>query len=240
MTRNDWYQVGKYVIGFLVAAYAAVNALHLALPPWLEVVWGALIVVGQQAHASNAFRAEGPIAAQYDPPSTALKVLPLALVLTLCAGAARSADAPPALSLQRLSAGVTMAGALASTPDAHATAAAPSAYVSYSLTSVLSAAASSEYATDSHAWSWRGGLRATVTPPTAHVAAALGVDAVQYGGAHGMPGVQSWSTSLRAAWVALQQRGVDRLYAIASAEYDPGQQRTTYRLGLRLPLVGGK
>lgn len=168
------------------------------------------------------------------------------LVATLLALAspARAQNAPSLLSVDRAQASVTLAWAdTRPTGAPEASALSPALSGTYSVTSALSVAGSGEWDAVTHAITWHGGVRASLTSPNpdTRLHLALGADAVRYDMTHDPLALSagSWSASLHAAWAAVQAHGRNAAWTVASAEWDPGQRRATYRVGLRVPVFNG-
>jgi len=168
----------------------------------------------------------------------------LLAVGALLTSAAHGQTTPPAWSADRLALGVS-AQAIVYSPDdgVETTGFLPQAWVSYSLTSAMSVAASGERDFAHNFTLLRGGVRFALTPATSHTQLALGVDALSYErpGPLVLTENHSWSASIRAAWVAVQSDAHrDLVYLTASGERDVTNSLTTYRVGLRVPLMGGQ
>jgi hypothetical protein len=164
----------------------------------------------------------------------------LGLLLVPSLGLAQST--PPALSWQRVSTGLDARGALIEQGGVEHTAFRPGAYVSYSVTSQMSVAATVERGFSERLTIGHAGLRFLV----AHMGAgqvAAGANLVSYSdeGAVGLLKPTSWSASLHGAYpVSWNGDGSTLLYGTLSAELDPDNEIQTYRIGLRWQAWGGR
>lgn len=153
-----------------------------------------------------------------------------------------SAAQTPALSWHRVSVGADARGALVEHAGTDHTAFRPGAYLSYSVTSALSLAATLER-----------GLKEDITVGHAGVRFLLaqmgmgqvyaGANLVSYSdvGAAGIEKPTSWSASLHGAYpVAWKGDGSTLLFGTLSAETDMENDLQTYRIGLRWQAWGGR
>lgn len=156
------------------------------------------------------------------------------LALPVAAGAA-----PARWSFDRASAGLSATGAIVD-HDGRSSAFLPGAYLSYSLTSQVSAAATVERDFARDLTIGQAGLRFRMWG-NEHGRIFGGVNAVAYGdaGSSTITEPTSWNASIHGAWRMAENEGQTVLWAITSAAYDSENRLTIYRLGLRWQAIGG-
>lgn len=174
------------------------------------------------------------------PPGGTVALLASAAILGLALSTPADA-APGRWSLSRVSGGLSAQGAIVDTPAGRTSAFLPGAALTYTAASNLAVAVTGEYDWVRELALVRGGIRFKLGDfgkGTLHA----GANAVSYSG----PGAETileataWSASLHGDWViARNVNGAAVLYGIASGEYDPENERETYRLGLRWRAFGG-
>lgn len=155
--------------------------------------------------------------------------------------------APARWSLERASLGFAAKAAVFDQAGERTEAFLPDAYLSYSLTSQMSAAATVERDFANSLTIGRAGLRFLVyksESSRAEVAAGGGI--VGYGDAGAahfdLPKPTSWDASLTAAYPVWISNRTDAVLAwgVVGARYDSQNALGTFTLGLRAQLIGGR
>lgn len=165
------------------------------------------------------------------------------LVLVVSSGtlAPPATASPPTWSLHRASLGVHATGAVTNDSDVQSSAFYPGAYLSWSATSGLSLAATYDRDFARHLSIGQAGIRFLLLKSD-RGQVGLGANLVGYGdeGAAGLEEPTSWTASLHGSWSAAKAKnGATLLWGIASASYDPENDRREVRVGLRYQLIGG-
>ena len=166
------------------------------------------------------------------------------LVAFLAVSTLGAAHAAPAQwSLDRASLGVDAKAAILNTPAEQRSIFLPGAYLSYSLTSVLSLAGTVERDFQGHMTLGRAGFRFALARVGDGGRLWGGLNVVGYGdeGAAGIVEPTSWEAVAQAAYpVVWASNGATLAWGLASATFDPENDLTTFRVGLRAQLIGGK
>lgn len=150
--------------------------------------------------------------------------------------------APATWSLERASLGFDGKLLLTDNGSGQVSQFAPGMYVSYSLASNLSLAGTLERSIADHLTIAKAGARVRVLD-TDRGDIAGGVDLVSYSdeGAQDFAKATSYSLGVHGAWDAIRAKnGRTSVWAIASVSYDPDNNLTMYRAGLRWQAIGGK
>lgn len=171
----------------------------------------------------------------------------LGAVLLLTAGCTMKsrADAPPMLSPLRFAGGLTASAVMYHNQvDGARSGFAPDAWLSYSMTPNLSAAASvsDDFGRGLTQYKAGGRMQLYGNQPHDRLHAFLGVDYVRYDGEAASEFAErtSWQSSIRLAWSAVQDKnGRTSVYTVLQNEYDPENQENFLKLGLRLQVFGG-
>lgn len=150
--------------------------------------------------------------------------------------------APGRWSAERLMFAVDGKAAVTDSP-ARSSSFLPGIALSYSLVPSLSIAATAERDFSGALTIGKVGVRfpiARLSDGDGRLAAAVGVVAYGDEGAAGIVDATSWDAGLHGSWALAEDEGVRVLWGIASAVYDSENTRTTYRLGLRYRVMGGR
>ena len=170
-------------------------------------------------------------------------VLGVALSAVLVASLAASAGAAPATwSIARLSLGIDGKAAIVE-GDGHSSHFYPGVYASYGLTSAFSLAGTVERDFPGKLTTARAGLRFVLAEMGNEGRLWGGVNVIGYGdeGAAGIAEATSWEATAQASYPLLwAKNGATWMWGIAAASYDEPNDRTTYRLGLRVQAIGGR
>lgn len=162
------------------------------------------------------------------------------LALSLLLFAAPAMSAPATWSFARASLGVHATGAITNDAGTQTSAFLPGAYLSYSLTSGVSLAGVVDEDFARHLTIGSAGIRFLVMK-SERGQIGLGANLLGYGDARasGIKEPTSWSGSIHGSWAAARSSGRTLLWGIASASYDPENDRKEVRVGLRYQVVGG-
>ncbi len=165
----------------------------------------------------------------------------LALVLVgLCVLSAAASAAPARWSLDRASFGLDAKAAV--TEPEGGSSFLGGAYLSYSLTSQMSVAGTVERDFAGHLTIARAGVRFPIfhlDGGNGRVTAGANLVAYSDDGAAGIVEPTSWDAVVSGSGRRAENEGTTVLWGIASASYDPENDRSTYRLGLRWQALGG-
>ena len=172
-----------------------------------------------------------------------LKMLAVAVVFVGIAGTLSPvAAAPPSWSFDRASFGIDAKGTWGHSGDApNASAFLPGAYLSYSVTSQLSAAATFERDFPTHLNIAQAGARFLVFKnDRGQVAGAVNLVSYSDDGSSTVLKPTSWNAAVNGSWAAVRAKnGQTTVFAIASASYDPDNDLSLIRVGLRWQVLGG-
>lgn len=163
----------------------------------------------------------------------------LALAVAVSGGPGTCEASPPSWSLTRASVVVTAQGAQIEGRSYFL----PAVGLSYSLTSQLSLIGETSHEFPTEGTINRLGARLHAASFGTGGAVGLGVNWVSYQAPRllAVSHEQSWTATIHAAFpVARWKNGATALWGVASAERDPQNELTTYRLGMRAQLLGGK
>lgn len=162
------------------------------------------------------------------------------LILALFVAAPATAS-PARWSFERASIGLD-AKAAVTEAGGQSSAFLPGAYLSYSLTSQVSLAGTIERDFAGRLTIARGGVRFPIfhlDGGNGRVTAAANLVSYSDEGAAGIVDQTSWEAAVNGSWRLAESEGQTILWGIASAAFDPENDRSTYRLGVRWQMLGG-